>query len=67
MTKTIFYVFKVNGGFISVSKKSLKLRIVKKVEEAGYWTKKSHAKSWFSRIKNEYPDAILKEATLKLL
>lgn len=65
MAKTVLYVFKVKGGFVRVGK-TLKLSIVKTIEEAGYWTNKSDAKSWENTIKNKYPDSKMKEATLKL-
>lgn len=67
MAQTILYVYKVQGGFVKINNKTLKLRLVKKADCASYWRSKGEAKTWISAIEAKFKKVQLKEATIKII
>jgi len=62
----MFYIYQIREGrYVTV--KGITLGMTKLMKNVARWDNKRHAKTWENAVKEKYPDAELKEATLSLI
>ena len=61
----MFYIFTFKGSYIRLTR-TFRIRLVKDITKANYWTSKKSANTWLPYIKHNYPQFNLVEATLTI-